>query len=209
MSRSSAAAALPKVIGAGGSLLITAVFARPLPVPVIKRVTEPARRQNASKCHEQGNDKRCPQNHRVYHDGVLFLLCCRRAACPTPAPSSRHRTSAPARPDRVRCGDCRPCSGPRTGLAPRRRCRASPAGRNRVSPSPSPGRGAWRLGWRFAWLARGGLVRRRRLGFAHGHRPDHPFHFPYPERLHRLVRNQPGRHRTPPHRRRRPARGGS
>ena len=57
----------------GGSLLIAAVLARPLPVPVIKRVTEPARRQNASKCHEQDNDKRCPQDHRVYHDGVLFL----------------------------------------------------------------------------------------------------------------------------------------
>jgi hypothetical protein len=50
---------------AGGSLLIAAVLARPLPVPVIKRVTEPARRQNASKCHQQGSDKRCPQDHRV------------------------------------------------------------------------------------------------------------------------------------------------
>jgi len=58
---------------AGGSLLIAAVLARPLPVPVIKRVTKPARRQNASKYHQQGNDKRCPQDHRVYHDGVLFL----------------------------------------------------------------------------------------------------------------------------------------
>jgi hypothetical protein len=43
---------------AGGSLLIAAVLARPLPVPVIKRVTEPARRQNACKCHQQGSDKR-------------------------------------------------------------------------------------------------------------------------------------------------------
>ena len=53
---------------AGGSLLIAAVLARPLPVPVIKSVTEPARRQNASKCHQQGNDKRCPQDHRGSHD---------------------------------------------------------------------------------------------------------------------------------------------
>ena len=53
---------------AGGSLLIAAVLARPLPVPVIKRVTEPARRQNASKCHQQGSDKRCPQDHRGSHD---------------------------------------------------------------------------------------------------------------------------------------------
>jgi transposase len=53
---------------AGGSLLITAVLARPLPVPVIKSVTEPARRQNASKCHQHGNDKRCPQDHRGSHD---------------------------------------------------------------------------------------------------------------------------------------------
>ena len=74
-----AAAALPKVIGAGGSLLITAVFARPLPVLVIKRVTEPARRQNASKCHQQGNDKRCPQDH---HDGVLFLLLLQTSRLP-------------------------------------------------------------------------------------------------------------------------------
>jgi hypothetical protein len=65
-----AAAAFPKVIGAGGSLLIAAVFARPLPVPVIKRVTEPARRQDASKRHQQGNDKRCPQDHRVYQTVV-------------------------------------------------------------------------------------------------------------------------------------------
>src|SRR5271163_4389778 len=50
------------------SLLIAAVLARPLPVPVIKRVTEPARRQNASKCHQQGSDKRCPQDHRGSHD---------------------------------------------------------------------------------------------------------------------------------------------
>ena len=55
---------------AGGSLLIAAVLARPLPVPVIKRVTEPARRQNASKCHQQGNDKRSPQDHRVYRSGA-------------------------------------------------------------------------------------------------------------------------------------------
>jgi hypothetical protein len=53
---------------AGGSLLIAAVLARPLPMPVIKRVTEPARRQNASKCHQQGSDKRCPQDHRGSHD---------------------------------------------------------------------------------------------------------------------------------------------
>jgi hypothetical protein len=46
-----AAGAAVRAARAGGSLLITAVFARPLPVPVIKRVTEPARRQNASKCH--------------------------------------------------------------------------------------------------------------------------------------------------------------
>jgi hypothetical protein len=57
-------AAVPAA-GAGGSLLIAAVLARPLPVPVIKRVTEPARRQNASKCHQQGSDKRCPQDHRA------------------------------------------------------------------------------------------------------------------------------------------------
>ena len=48
-------------------------FSTPLPVPLIKRVTERSRRQNASKCHQQGNDKRCSQDHRVYHDGVLFL----------------------------------------------------------------------------------------------------------------------------------------
>ena len=51
-------------VALGGSLLIAAVFACPLPVPVIKRVTEPARRLNAPKCHQQGNDKRCPQDHR-------------------------------------------------------------------------------------------------------------------------------------------------
>ena len=38
-----------------------AVLALPLPVPVVKRVTEPARRQGAAKCNQQGNDKRCPQ----------------------------------------------------------------------------------------------------------------------------------------------------
>jgi hypothetical protein len=44
----------------------------PLPVPVIKRVTEPARRQNASKCHHQGSDKRCPQEHRGSHYASLM-----------------------------------------------------------------------------------------------------------------------------------------
>ena len=70
--RTCAGAAVPAA-RAGGSLLTAAVLARPLPVPVIKRVTEPTRRQNASKCHQQGNDKRCPQDHSVYNDGVLFL----------------------------------------------------------------------------------------------------------------------------------------
>jgi hypothetical protein len=49
--RRTASGAAVRAARAGGSLLITAVFARPLPAPVIKRVTEPARRQNASKCH--------------------------------------------------------------------------------------------------------------------------------------------------------------
>jgi hypothetical protein len=78
-------AAVPAA-GAGSSLLIAAVLARPLSVPVIKRVTEPARRQNASKCHEQGSDKHCPQDHRGSHDpksklrrvgrlGLIYTLC--------------------------------------------------------------------------------------------------------------------------------------
>ena len=70
-------AAVPAA-GAGGSLLIAAVLARPLPVPVIKRVTEPARRQNASKCHQQGSDKRCPQDHRGSHDPKSKLRRVRR-----------------------------------------------------------------------------------------------------------------------------------
>src|SRR5262249_20079266 len=81
-----AAAALPKVIGAGGSLLIAAVFARPLPVPVIKRFTEPARRQNASKCHQQGNDKRCPQDH-----GFTMMVFPFALAADEPLALRRHR----------------------------------------------------------------------------------------------------------------------
>ena len=87
-----------KVIGAGGS----PQFSTPLPVPLIKRVTERSRRQNASKCHQQGNDKRCSQDHRVYMMVFFFCTCCRRGACPPPAPSSRDHTSAPARPGQVR-----------------------------------------------------------------------------------------------------------
>jgi len=108
-----AAAALPKVIGAGGSLLIAAVFARPLPVPVIKRVTEPARRQNACKCHQQGNDKPGPQDHRVYHDGVLFLHLLQTSRLPhTSAPSSRDHTIAPDQPGQVHSGDRMLCTRP-------------------------------------------------------------------------------------------------
>ena len=64
----------PQIGGAGfrstPSLKSAAVLARPLPVPVIKRVTEPARRQNASKCHQQGNEKRCPQDHSQIAIGI-------------------------------------------------------------------------------------------------------------------------------------------
>jgi hypothetical protein len=97
---------------AGGSLLIAAVLARPLPVPVIKRVTEPARRQNASKCHQQGNDKRCPQDHRVYPDGVLSLYLVQTSRLPHARTDVSAPTSVPAQPGRVRSGDHMPCTRP-------------------------------------------------------------------------------------------------
>jgi hypothetical protein len=86
---------------AGGSLLIAAVLARPLPVAVIKRVTEPGRRQNASKCHQQGDDKRCPQDHRVYRQRHQARSQTSRLSH---AGSVSRNPSEPARPDRVRPG---------------------------------------------------------------------------------------------------------
>jgi len=47
--------------GVRADSVTAAVLALPLPVPVIEGVTEPARRQNAAKCHQQGNCKRRPQ----------------------------------------------------------------------------------------------------------------------------------------------------
>ena len=77
-------------------------FSTPLPVPLIKRVTERSRRQNASKCHQRAMTNAVRKIIGFTMMVFFFCTCCSRGACPPPAPSSRDHTSAPARPGQVR-----------------------------------------------------------------------------------------------------------